>query len=335
MARPQPTTPPALGPGDVIGEFGLDRKVGESKLGVLFLGVRRRDRLPVAVRVVPAEVVRDDANWARFVEVSRAAWHHDRRHVAPLVGHGSVPDGGRFAAFALPESRLLLDHLREQAIEPAEWLSVLRGVCRALDATHHEGIFHGTLELSNVAVGSDREGRTRATVFEFGAGVLLDHSRPRSGPVAKAGGDFQSIEISRDLRLLGQFCFESLTGEAFTESVEDGPARVSDFRPELGPHFDEVVHALMMTSGGSDSAGAAHARLLDSARRAGYDVGSAIPSAPREARDGAATSKPPSPKARALAVDEALGLIGPAMFGLALLGLILVLFGERCASVLR
>jgi hypothetical protein len=62
---------------------------------------------------------------------------------------------------------------------------------------------------------------------------------------------------------------------------------VSDARPELGAHFDAPVHALLVPGEQPESAAEAHGRMVEAAKAAGYDVGAAIPLAPREATPSA------------------------------------------------
>jgi serine/threonine protein kinase len=320
-----------LRPGDVLGEFVLGPALAEGPTGTLHAGQRRRDGLTVAVRVVPPELVRDDAHWNRFIETAREVWHRERRHIAPVVGHGTLSDGHRFVAFGLAEGRTLAELLAEHPLEPAEVLSMLRGVCRALEAAHHHGVFHGALSSASVCMGSDHDGQLRARVLELGSSVLLDAGPPRSGAVPKDGAT-PPAEVARDLRALGVLCFESLTGSPFVEGSDDAEASVSDLRPELGPHFDEPVSSMITGSAKPASAADAHARLVQAARRAGYDVGNAIPAAPREARDdsrtGARTATKPKARPKAGWSDVA-GVAGPALFVLALLALAFVLLRSR------
>lgn len=333
MASTSPT-PRVTATGETLGEFVVGAVLAEGRLGTLHAASRARDDAPVALRIVPAELAGDDARWQRFVETATRLAQHERRHVAPVVGSGTLADGRRWIASALSEGRVLSQLLEEHPLEPAEMLAVLKGVCRALEAAHDLDVFHGDLGAASVCVSSDGEGRMRAKVLELGGAVLLDAGRSRSGPVSRDGQPYLAFDVARDLRAVGLLCFEALTGERFDEH-DDEPARVSDVRPELGPHFDEPVHSMLVLAEQPESAAAAHARLVEAARVAGYDVGGAIPPAPRQSMDSQ-----PLPAAMLGAVEED-ELAAPTAeperprLGLVLLGVaLLVLVAAVLKSVL-
>ncbi|MBM4373720.1 MAG: hypothetical protein FJ095_01455 [Deltaproteobacteria bacterium] len=287
MSHPRTAPPSLIGPGSELGDFVLGQPIAEGALGVLYAGVRRRDEAPVAVRVVPAERIRDDAAWRTFLESAAKAWQEERRHVAPVLGHGRLEDGTGWLASSLAEGRTLAQLLAEHPLEPSEVLAVLRGICKALEAAHRREIFHGELTTASVCIGSDAEGRMRARVLELGGAQLLDEAKRRSGPVTRAGVAYPPFDVSRDLRALGALTFEALVGAPFEGEVNDDHPRVSDARPELGAHFDTPVHALLVPGDQPESAAAAHGLMVEAARAAGYDVGAAIPLAPREASPSA------------------------------------------------
>lgn len=314
MPRPEAVPAPHAALGAVVGDFVLGEPIAEGALGTLHAATRRRDEVAVALRIVPAERIRDDASWQRFLGAASKAWQAERRHVAPILGHGRLPDGSGWVASALAEGRTLAHLLRENPLEPAELLAVLRGVCRALEGAHRAEVFHGDLSPASVCIGSDADGRMRAKVLELGGAVLLDGGRSRSGPVTRDGAPYPPFDVSRDLRALGALAYEALAGVPFEGEVTEEHPRLSDERPELGPHFDEPVHALLVPSEQPESAAEAHARMVEAARAAGYDVGAAIPPAPREAT-------PSSPRFREPAPVEQTGVTKSLPSPMALLGL--------------
>jgi len=329
MARSLEASPPQPKIGEPVGEFVLGVTIDTGPLGVLYAAARTRDDLPAAIRVIPPEIAGDDNTWSRFVAAASGVWQHDRRHIAPLLGAGRLGDGSGWVAYPLMEARTLAQVLTEHPLEPAELLSMLRGVCRALEAAHEHGIFHGALGPASVCISSDSDGRMRAKLLELGAAQLLEGGRTRSGPVARDGSSYPPFDLSRDLRALGFLCFEALSGEPFLEEGLDEPPRISDVRPELGPHFDEPVHSLLVTGQQPESAAEAHARMVTAAREAGYDVGSAIPAAPRNSLDAlpatknAAHSPDSHPQPTSATVEDA--RVGPVLLLVAVLVLIAVL----------
>ncbi len=325
MARPLKAPPPEPKPGDSVGDFVLRGLIAESRLGTQYAAFRTRDALPCALRIVRAEVAGTTELWNAFVATSTAVWKHDRRHIAPVVGSGRFEDGGAWIAYALAENRTLAQLLEEHPLEPAELLSMLRGVCRSLEAAHKHGIFHGDLTPASVCISNDSDGRMRARLLGLGSAALLDGGRSRSGPVARDGSAYPAFDASRDLRAIGSLCFEALSGEAFPDDGSDEPPRVSDVRPELGPHFDETVHSLLVVSEQPASAADAYGQMVAAARKAGYDVGSAIPPAPRSSRDAIAaarTSQGADPPKHASSKNSR---VGPVLLVLALLVLLAVL----------
>ncbi len=133
--------------------------------------------------------------------------------------------------------------------------------------------------------------------MDLGCAILFGGGPAKSGPAPRTlrpePARLTRAAIARDVRALGLFCFEALTGRALDPDESD-PPRVSDVRPELGPHFDEAVAALVDPAATPKSAREAFELVIEAARAAGYEVDAGIPAAPRpsseESQEIAATS---------------------------------------------
>ncbi len=322
-------------PGDTIGDFVVRGATAETRLGSQYAAVRKRDDVAAAVWVVPSHLLGSADAWDKFVATTTGIWQQDRQHIAPVVGSGALPDGRRWIAYALAEGRTLGQLLEEHPLEPAELLSTLRGVCRALEAAHRQRVFHGDLNPANVCISSGQDGRMRAKLLGLGTAALLSEEPPTAAPLGAATRESLPFGNSRDLRDLGKLCFEALCGQAYEDDGSDEPPRVSDVRPELGPHFDEPVHSLFVVAEQPVSAADAHSRMVKAAREAGYEVGSAIPAAPRNSLEpvpvprtsnrGAAAG---GPSLNTPAAKES-SSVGRLLLAIALVVLIVVLWKTR------
>ena len=163
-------------PGEEVGGYRVDRKLGAGGFGQVYLAWR--DGHPCALKFLNLERVGDWA-WRELLILMS----HDLPHVVKLRGHFKWPE-------ATPESLVLVmeyvpgvtlfEWARGHNPSAREVVEKLLPLARALGGVHAAGVLHRDLKGNNVLV---REPDGQPVLVDFGAGAL-----PNAPPVTRGGG---------------------------------------------------------------------------------------------------------------------------------------------------
>ncbi|MBX2803829.1 MAG: serine/threonine protein kinase [Myxococcales bacterium] len=210
-----------LAPGDVLADrfevVGLPLGAGAS--GVVWPARDRHTGRDVAVKVLHAELVGDDAALSRLQDEARLVGRLEHANVVEVVGLWSDGDG----RWMLVTERIDGPALRavDAPMDPAAVIALGAELADALHLAHADGIVHGDVRPGNVLLGTDG-----ARLFDFG--VAEFHAavgRSRAQPVAATDGGWLRPGLSApevldggppgvpaDLYGLGVVLYRALTG---------------------------------------------------------------------------------------------------------------------------
>jgi predicted Ser/Thr protein kinase len=245
-------------PGSVVAGFRLESLIGEGSMGAVYLAEDTRRGGHVAVKVVVAELARDERFRRRLLRESQLAASLEHPHVVPIVAAGEE-DGVLYLAMRHIDGSDLRELLRREVrLEPERALDLLAQVAAALDAAHSAGLVHRDVKPANVLVTQGPEGE-HAYVCDFGlarhisSASSLTTDRGLIGtidyipPEQIEGG---TIDGQADVYSLGCVLFECLAGaRPFDRESElsvvfahlnEPPPRLSELRPELPEPLDAV-----------------------------------------------------------------------------------------------
>ena len=219
-----------------LGAFVLHEPIGIGGTGIVWRGVHRRSRLPVAVKVIQPQCVDLPVfQQAFFAEVrTLASLHHP--HIAAIYDHGVLEQALPQADMAAGSPYLVMEHasagsLRPERCREAGW-PVLRGyVLSLLDAlahAHSRGWVHRDIKPANILLCGPSDPRPGLKLADFGIsqsiGALNDPSgTPRYMAPEQVGGD-TAIGPWTDLYALGVTVWELLSptpaGEDFQSQTD-------------------------------------------------------------------------------------------------------------------
>jgi serine/threonine-protein kinase len=171
----------------------------------------------VALKVLPAESVRDEASAERFKREARVIARLEHPNITPIHGFGiddatQIPwmamrliSGGTFA------SRLTMK------ITPARAVGILRGVADALDYAHAKGVMHRDVKPANILL--DEAGRVY--LADFGIARLVEGATQLTAaglisgtPAYMAPEQATGVNLDHrvDVYALGVVAYEALAG---------------------------------------------------------------------------------------------------------------------------
>jgi eukaryotic-like serine/threonine-protein kinase len=136
-------------------------------MGEVYLALDTQLDRPVALKILPAEIARDQQRLHRFLQESRAAAALSHPNIAHIYEIGEA-EGAHFIAMEYVEGTPLDKKIGGRPLHIAEILDIAVQIADALDEAHAKGIVHRDIKSSNIMITS----RGRVKVLDFGLAKL-------------------------------------------------------------------------------------------------------------------------------------------------------------------
>lgn len=162
-----------LAAGTKLGRYEIRSKLGEGGMGEVYLARDTQLGRDIALKILTAEVARDQQRLHRFLQEARAASSLAHPNVAHIYEIGEV-NGAHFIAMEFVEGESLDRKIGGRPVPIAELLEIALQIADALDEAHAKGIIHRDIKSSNVVMTA----RGRAKVLDFGLAKLSTPAGP-------------------------------------------------------------------------------------------------------------------------------------------------------------
>ncbi|MGZ6163912.1 MAG: protein kinase domain-containing protein [Myxococcaceae bacterium] len=163
-------------PGDVLGQYRLERMLGEGAMGRVFQARHVSLGRPAAVKVLRAEHARNGHLIQRFFHEARAVNQINHAHIVEIldfVEETAVSGRSRvYCVMEMLEGKSLTELLAADRPSVARAVGIVRQVCDALQAAHDVGVIHRDVKPDNLFV-LERDGRDFVKVLDFGVAKLV------------------------------------------------------------------------------------------------------------------------------------------------------------------
>ena len=163
--------------GTKIGEYRVERLLGEGAMGVVFEAVDDRIQRRVAIKLLRAEISAQPEIAARFLQEAVAANQIDHPGIVSVQRHGQLEDGSYYLIMEFLRGVSLFDRLQARGgrLPGTEVIRIGRQVASALSAAHARGIIHRDLKPANLMLVPDPDmiGGERVKVLDFGIAKML------------------------------------------------------------------------------------------------------------------------------------------------------------------
>jgi serine/threonine-protein kinase len=170
---------PDLQPGDQVGEYVVEGKLGEGGFGAVFKASHPLIGKQVAVKVLNRQFSSNPQMVSRFIAEARAVNQIRHRHIIDIFAFGQLPDGRQYYVMELLQGEPLDQYLGARGkLTLTETVPILRAVGRALDAAHAKGIAHRDLKPENIFIAHDDDGTPYPKLLDFGIAKLLGNDAP-------------------------------------------------------------------------------------------------------------------------------------------------------------
>ncbi len=211
------TTPEGLGKGELFaGRFELIEELGAGGMGIVYRAYDKEVGEEIAVKVLHAEIARDEQVVDRFRNEIKLARRISHRHVCRM--HELHQDGKQlFITMEYVSGRDLKALIKESGpLATGKAVSIAKQVVEGLAEAHELGVIHRDLKPQNIMV--DKEGL--AKIMDFGiARSLRTAGMTAEGmiigtPEYMAPEQVEGLEADErtDMYALGAILFEMVTG---------------------------------------------------------------------------------------------------------------------------
>ncbi len=258
---------PDLQPGQIIGEYRVETKLGQGGFGAVFKAVHPLIGKLVAIKVLSQRFSVDPEMVSRFVAEARAVNQIRHHNIIDIFSFGTLDDGRHYYVMEYLDGETLDRRIARQGrLSLREALPILRAIARALDAAHAKGIAHRDLKAENVFLASNPDG-VFPKLLDFGIAKLLapedglTHKTRTGAPLGTPhymspeqchGRD---VDHRTDLYAFGVLAYVMFTGvfpldgddymTILMRQVHDEPPPASSHRPDLPAGIDRVIAWLM------------------------------------------------------------------------------------------
>ena len=218
-----------------LGPYDLVEPVGRGGMATVWRGELRNERLPVAVKVLDAQHLRDPGFRAWFASEVRVMASLDHPHIARIYDQGVVqassdrrlPLGAPYMVMEWASGgRLELGRIGSWA--PLR--SLLIDLLDALAHAHARGVVHRDLKPSNITVCTEADPRPGIKLVDFGVAHVVEHEAlelddsgeqqlfgtPRFMAPEQVMRDFRALGPWTDLYALGCLAFAAANGNTLT-----------------------------------------------------------------------------------------------------------------------
>jgi serine/threonine-protein kinase len=211
--------------GKLLGErFQVAAMIGQGASGTIYRAEHVTLRRKVAIKVLHAELSRDDLAVERFRREATTLAEIDNEHIVEIHDFGRTPDGRLYLAMELLEGETLDGVLvREKTLSVERVADILIQVGEALMEAHAIGYVHRDLRPRNIYLAVRRGKANFVKLLDFGLSKLVESDAqaastslgmtfgdPRYMSPEQARGD--RIDRRADIYQLGCVAYEMLTG---------------------------------------------------------------------------------------------------------------------------
>ena len=249
--------------GTRLGRYEIRSKIGEGGMGEVYLARDTQLDRDIAIKILTAQIARDQQRLHRFLQEARAAAGLSHPNIAHIyeIGEG---EGGYFIAMEYVEGLTLDQKISGRPLLVGESLDIAIQLTDALDEAHSNGITHRDIKSSNIMITP----RGRVKVLDFGLAKVTQAATPeqisdselatrvKTSPGVVMGtvnymspeqASGKAVDARTDIWSVGVVLYEMVTGRLPFEGATPSHIIVAILEKEplpLSAHVPNVTEAL-------------------------------------------------------------------------------------------
>jgi len=167
-------TDPLLGT-VLLEQFRIEEQIGTGGMGTVYRAHQTTVDRDVAIKVLRAELARDEQAVFRFEREARLAISLDHPNLVRVFLSGRLTDGRLYIVMELLEGRSLADELDQEGPPSLERaLIMIMKLCAGLGAVHAAGIVHRDIKPENVYLVRRGKDNDFVKLVDFGIARVLE-----------------------------------------------------------------------------------------------------------------------------------------------------------------
>ncbi len=256
-----------LAAGRTLGPYKIVDLLGTGGMGEVYLAQDTRLGRKIALKLLPAQFIKDEDRLHRFEREARSASALNHPNIVTIHEIGKV-DGAHFIITEFIEGKTLRQHMADKMMKLREALDVAIQIAGALAAAHKAGIVHRDIKPENIMLRPDG----LAKVLDFGLAKLTEPQTPVTedealtvariktesglvigtvrymspeqarGLAVDARTDIFSVGVVLYEMIAGRSPFEgSTTSDMIAAILREEPTPLSQYSREAPPELDWIV----------------------------------------------------------------------------------------------
>lgn len=160
-----------------LGQYQLERKIGEGGMGVVYRAHHGMLRRPTAVKLLSGAEI-NESHLRRFEREVRMTALLSHPNIVTVYDFGRTPEGRFYYAMEYLDG-LNLQELVERfgPVDPPRAIHLLRQVCAALAEAHEHELIHRDVKPANILLTHRRAAHDHIKVLDFGLVRDLNQTR--------------------------------------------------------------------------------------------------------------------------------------------------------------
>jgi hypothetical protein len=252
--------------GTKLGNYEIDRLIGEGGMGQVYLAVHPGIGRRAAIKVLTAGQAADPQIVSRFITEARAANAIRHPNIVDIYDSGVLDSGTPYIVMEYLEGETLAQVLRRGPVPLDDAIDWSCQVAEALAAAHASDVVHRDLKPDNLFLIADahRLGKRQVKVLDFGIAKLQRSHleqvhKTRTGsllgtPLYMSPEQCMSqkdVDTRTDIYSLGVILYEMVTGQRpfdgdgvypiISMHINDPPAPPSRLRPDLPRTLEAII----------------------------------------------------------------------------------------------
>jgi Protein kinase domain len=200
-----------------FGDYEIARELARGGMGVVFLARQISLNRPVALKMILAGQLADEADIRRFHIEAEAAANLDHPGIVPIYEVGQH-EGQHYFSMGFIEGESLARRLAAGPLGSREAAALFHDVAEAVDYAHKRGVIHRDIKPANILL--DRDGSPRVTDFGLAKRLEGDSGLTGSGQIMgtpsymapEQAAASKQLTTAVDVYGVGAALYEALTG---------------------------------------------------------------------------------------------------------------------------
>lgn len=216
----------------VANQFRVDAFIASGGMGTVFRVWDLERNVPLAMKVLHADLAEDQAILERFQREARALWKLEHPNIIPFYGLYQTPSHNLLLQLYIdgPTLKDIFNQLSGNILPTSDLLCIMKSLCSALGYAHNNNVIHCDVKPANVMI--DRGGKVYLGDFGIARHAESDVTAlPGAGsPAYMAPEQITSNSVTKetDIYALGVLLFELLTGQRPFRGSEKGTEKTGN-----------------------------------------------------------------------------------------------------------